>query len=96
MTVPPMATCAGVFRRSAAMVLIVGSASSVGVPTWEQLVLSARVFKQVRRHSEHTIQTVSRCVRRGPGGSSEPPEPPISTFSLSRTIGSAFIVFTVT
>jgi hypothetical protein len=30
------------------------------------------------RHPEYAIYTVWRCVRRGPGGSSKPPEPPIS------------------
>ena len=56
--------------------------------TWEKQVLSAGGFKRVGRRLEYTINTVWRCVRRGPGGSrrgpggsSEPPEPCIC-FSL--------------
>jgi hypothetical protein len=47
---------------------------------WEKQVLSAGGCKRVGRHLEHARETVwgcvRRCVRRGPGGSSEPPEPP--------------------
>ena len=43
---------------------------------WEKQVLSARGSKRVGRHSEYSI-TVWRCIERGPGGSSEPPEPRI-------------------
>ena len=37
------------------------------VVAWEKQVLSARGFKRVGRHSEYAIQTVWRCVSRGPG-----------------------------
>jgi hypothetical protein len=53
--------------------------------TWGQQVRSARGFKRVGRHSEYAIYTVWRCVRRGPGGSNEPPEPRICFYRLWRT-----------
>jgi hypothetical protein len=70
---------------------------------WEKQVLSARGFKPVGRRSEHAMQTAWRCVRRcpwgsrrGPGGSSEPPESPIcfsppaaSSWSMTSTAVSA-------
>jgi hypothetical protein len=59
--------------------------------TWEKQVPSAREFKRVGKHSDYAISTVWRCVkrgpggpRRGPGGSSEPLEPPIC-FTLAAT-----------
>jgi hypothetical protein len=48
-----------------------------GFQVWEKQAVSARGFKRVGRLPEYAIQTVWRCVRRGPGGSSEPPEPRI-------------------
>ena len=51
--------------------------------TWAKQALSARGFKRVGRHSDYAIKTVWRCFRRGTGGPSEPPEPPIC-FSLSQ------------
>jgi hypothetical protein len=51
---------------------------------WKKQALSAKGFKRVGRHSEYAIYTVWSCVRRGTGGSSEPPGPPIS-FSLGHT-----------
>jgi hypothetical protein len=61
---------------------------STGTPAWEKQALSATGFKRVGRHSEHAMKTVCRCVRRGPGGSSEPPGPPIC-FSLTPAPGTA-------
>jgi hypothetical protein len=56
----------------------------VGFIPWRDRFLSARGFKRAGRHSKYAIYTVLRCVRRDPGGSSEPPEPPIS-YSLTHT-----------
>jgi hypothetical protein len=36
---------------------------------------SAKGVERVGGHSEHSVYTVWRCIGRGPGGSSEPPEP---------------------
>ena len=54
---------------------------------WKKQVLSARGSKWVGTRKalriRHMNKSLWRCIRRGPRGSSEPPEPPIS-FSLLR------------
>jgi hypothetical protein len=44
---------------------------------WEKQALSARGFQECGGHSEYSVYTVRRCIGRGPGGSSEPPEPSV-------------------
>ena len=45
------------------------------------------------RHSEYPIHTVWRCVRRGTGGPSEPPEPPISFFLATGSDGGSVRIY---
>ena len=50
---------------------------SLGLPglhTWGGEILLARGFERVGRRSEYSVYNVWRCVRRGAGASSEPPE----------------------